>query len=778
MIVGMDFGTTNSGMAVYDGRTVQILPLDPANKNAQVIRTAVYTTNKQDIHIGRAALDTYFAQNVGRAVKTKKVWVGEIEIRGADMFYVTDAYVYVDVLAPGRLFLSVKTGLRDPEYSGSIVGSHFYSLEDIIALYLNITKVRAEQYLGRTLREVVLGRPVRFAHEPANDRLAQDRLLQAAIKAGYETVYFQPEPIAAAYSYATQIDTPQNVLVFDFGGGTLDLTVMHLGQKGNQVLSTGGIPVAGDVFDQKLVRAKLPPHFGEGSFFGARQKKLQVPPWIYDTFSNWQTILELQTLQNRQLLENIAQTAQRRYQIEGLINLVANNYGQQMFDIVEQAKRELSLKRGTQIQLEGPGFKVIEFVTRSEFERIIQQEILAIDRHIDETVAASGLPLTAVDAVIRTGGSSQIPAFDEMLRRKFGSEKVQVVDTFSSVTAGLGVIAHELTHGRLDGIRPYTAADVAKMPSAGSGRPAISPVNLDLLQRRILVQEGVANDATLATQVLVLLGPEQQVTAVPLPPNEPAQLPQLPPDHPLATAMVATLDEPLLCVTSHYRFLLLTARQLLEWQTVGVPMRQLFMLGEREALCSLSRWEVVKQHERLIIVTSLGVARPYPMQVMQESIEVPVPWQFDHPLAGVPVAVVGANREDELLVVSRNSQAVRLPLQQLRGSGRQLMQTRPENRVVATAVCQAETVLLLATADGYGRKIEAGWVPLATKENGRGKVMVARRSPIVGVAEAASWAVSNRHMMQLDDGRVPVENSTKSYPLLPLTEQEQLLALA
>lgn len=774
MIVGMDFGTTNSGMAVYDGQDVRILPLDPANSNAQVIRTAVYTTNKQDIHIGRAAIDTYFSQNVGRAVKTKKVWVGEIEVRGGDMFYVTDVYVYVDVLAPGRLFLSIKTGLRDPEYTGSLVGSHFYSLEDIVALYLHVTKVRAEQLLGRRLTDVVLGRPVRFAHKPEHDRLAQARLLQAALKAGYETVYFQPEPIAAAYSYATQIDQPQNVLVFDFGGGTLDLTVMHLGRNGHQVLSTGGIPVAGDLFDQKLVRAKLPPHFGEGSYFGPRHKKLEVPPWIYDSFSNWQTILELQTLQNRQLLESMAQTAQRRHQIEALISLVANNYGQQMFDIVERTKRELSLKRGAQIHLQGPGFNVIEFVTRGEFERIIQQEILAIDRHIDQTVVDSGLTPTAVDAVIRTGGSSQIPVFDEMLRRKFGADKVRVVDTFSSVTAGLGVIGHELAHGRIQDIRPYTAADVAQMPTSGTAKAVINPVNLELLQRRILVQEGAIQDnSPTVTQALVWLGPGQQITAVPLPTVGESWAETGPTA--VTAAIIAELDEQLLCVTSQYRFLLVTARQLLEWQSAGVQIGQLYLLAERETLCSLSRWEAAKAQQKLLIVTSLGFARPYPIAVMQESIETPVPWQFDHPLAGVPVAVVGANAEQQLVLANGKSQAVRYEVGQLRGSGRQIMRTDGANRVVAATVCQAETVLWMATADGYGRRALASWIELAEKENSRGKMSIARKSPLVGLAEGPVWGVSNQRVLGLAE--VPLELSSKSYAAVTLQPEEALLAI-
>ena len=342
MIVGMDFGTTNSGMAVYNGRSVTVLPLDPDNANPRVIRTALYLTNEQEIFVGRTAVNQYLDHHLGRPVRTKKVWIGEIEIFGGDMYYVTDAYSWVDVSSPGRLLLSVKTRLRDQDHPGTIVGQFFYALEDLVALYLQTTKVRAEKLLGQELKEVVLGRPVRFAADPEHDRLAQGRLLQAAFRAGYERVYFQYEPIAAAYSYETTLDKAQNVLVFDFGGGTLDLTVMRLGDpKTRQVLATGGIPIAGDVFDEMVVREKMPRHFGEGSLYGSRRKALTIPKWIYDNFSNWQTLLELQTAENRRMLREIAQTAQRRHEVEALLSLVSTNYGLKMYDVVEQAKRQL-----------------------------------------------------------------------------------------------------------------------------------------------------------------------------------------------------------------------------------------------------------------------------------------------------------------------------------------------------------------------------------------------------------------------------------------------------
>ena len=270
--------------------------------------------------------------------------------------------------------------------------------------------------------------------------------------------------------------------------------------------------MAGDVFDQKLTRSKLPGHFGEGSYYGPRHDARPVPRWIYDEFSNWHTFIELQSQDNRRILNEIARSAQRRYQIEALISLVTSNYGLQMFDQVELAKRLLSEKRGAEIRLDGPDFRVREFVTRSEFERIIQAEIAAIEKELLGTLSESGLAPGDIDAVVRTGGSAQIPAFYEMLCRHFGEEKVQSVDTFSSVTAGLGIYARQIEIGQADA-RVYTPSRCGQPPQARGSRTQIPPVNLDLMQKRVLIDEGVIQPIIESDQVLVFLGEGRSLKA-------------------------------------------------------------------------------------------------------------------------------------------------------------------------------------------------------------------------------------------------------------------------
>ncbi len=792
MIIGMDFGTTNSGMATYDGRDVHVLPLDPSAPNPRVARTALYITNEQAVTIGRAAVDRYFEHNLGRPVKMQKIWVGELEVIADLVYYVTDVYVFTDALSPGRLFLSIKTSLRDVNYPGTVIGQAHYSLEDLIALYLTATRTRAEHLTGQEIRRVVLGRPVHFAADEAGDRLAEARLLHAAFRAGYETVYLQYEPVAAAYSYALGLTRPENVLVFDFGGGTLDITVMRLGEGQPRVLATGGIAVAGDVFDQKLVRAKLPRHFGEGSFYGPRHKALTVPHWIYDSFADWQTILQLQSAENKQILREIAQTAQRKHQIEALLALVSGNYGLQMFDVVEAAKRTLSDKRGAEITLEGAGFSVREFVTRGEFEGLIRGETRAIEHHLLETVSASGLRTEQIDTVVRTGGSALIPAFYEMLGRHFGEAKVRSLDAFSSVTAGLGVIGHQLEQGEIE-LPAHTPADFAGLPVATGGHLAVRPVNLELMQRRIELEEKGGGAAEELGSALVLLGrpstgeevrAELRVTsdelrmtsgASPAVADAPVGL-----GGPFVSALRLPADARLLLITSRYRFLLTSARQLMDLSEAGLGIENVHRLARREAIVALVNWSAARERERLLLVTSTGYARAYPLDVLRPAIEAPVPLTFDNPPPGVPVLAQGVDQSMDVVIVTEGGRGVRWPLAAIPLTGVQALNPGRDDsfdRVATALATEPDGEVALILADGYARRLQAGWVPAPPRANAKGRSLVARRAAAVALAPVGSLTlITDQRRLAADGGALPLTESTKATRLASLMDGEVVTA--
>jgi hypothetical chaperone protein len=126
---------------------------------------------------------------------------------------------------------------------------------------------------------------------------------------------------------------------------------------------------------------------------------------------------------------------------------LVNNYAIRLFDEVERAKIALSSALFDVIQLKGGGgncgncIDLWQPITRAQFEALIATETRRIESCLRETLERSGLTADEIDAVVRTGGSAQIPRFVEMLGRIFGPEKVVQSDVFGSVTAGLAVRA-------------------------------------------------------------------------------------------------------------------------------------------------------------------------------------------------------------------------------------------------------------------------------------------------------------------------------------------------
>jgi hypothetical chaperone protein len=452
MRIGLDFGTTNSGAAVFDGQQVTVFPLDLSNADPTVMRSALYITREQEVHVGRGALDTYYRQNVGRPSRMVQEHVGEIEITQGDVgsvkgypvgpqTYVRDVHVLVDELLPGRLLYALKSGLATG-YQGTAMFGRTYSLEDLIALYLRQVRERVEAESGQRVEGVTLGRPVNFVESSgeADNQRAEDRLRRAAEMAGFREITFELEPVAAALFYELTVSEPQNVVVFDLGGGTLDITVMRVGEPGQrQVFATGGVGVAGDTFDRRILEWRVLDHFGRGSTWSDDAKPF--PSQYTDALINWQTIPELLQPETLHFLRVARLTSSHPKQLRALESLLVNNYAMRLYDEVERAKIALSSAIFDTIQLTGEDIDLWQPITRAQFDSIIAVETRRIQDCLLDTLGRSGLDPEQIDAVVRTGGSAQIPRFVEMLGQVFGSDKVVLSDVFSSVTAGLAIRA-------------------------------------------------------------------------------------------------------------------------------------------------------------------------------------------------------------------------------------------------------------------------------------------------------------------------------------------------
>lgn len=434
--VGIDFGTSNSGVAVFDGQHVRLLPVDPKNVIPEVIKTVLYITREYRCYLGQEAVEAYYRDNVNRQRRFVKQWAGEIDVFGADMHYVRDIYVYVDELKPGRLLQYLKTALRKENYQGTRIFERFYTPGDLAKTYLTLLKQRAENVLGEKINAVTLGRPVKFADTPEQDKKAEETLRQAANEAGFKEVDFELEPIAAALDYEQSISKPQNVVIFDFGGGTLDIAVMRLGDKKRQVYANGGVDIAGSDFDRTIIEKRMLPHFG----YGRVKHHPEILEMIH-AIPDWMALPELGTPINKNILEKAIQAKIAPVRLKALEGLIYNDLAFTFYNRVEAGKIALSKDGATVISLEDKNIALWDMYTRHQFESDIHHYLVDVKKVLLDTIAKSGLEPGQIDAVVKTGGSSNIPLFTGMLEKIFGAEKVKESNAFSSVVAGLAIKA-------------------------------------------------------------------------------------------------------------------------------------------------------------------------------------------------------------------------------------------------------------------------------------------------------------------------------------------------
>jgi hypothetical chaperone protein len=304
---------------------------------------------------------------------------------------------------------------------------------------LEVLKARAEDILGEEISSVTLGRPVKFAENPEQDRQSEQTLRQAALDAGFGEVDFEFEPVAAALFFEKSLTEPQNVLIFDFGGGTLDIAIMRLGDPtGRQIFANGGVDIAGSDFDRAIIEKRLLPHFGS--------EKVHHRPEITDLIEavpDWATLPELSTPIAKRNLEKAILAKVAPAQLQNLQALIFDDLAFEFYNRVEAAKIALSSQGSTVIELRGEGIDIWELYTRAQFEADIEEYREKIKQVLLDTVLASGLKPEQIDAVVKTGGSSNIPVFSEMLGRIFGPEKLKESNAFSSVTSGLAIRAYE-----------------------------------------------------------------------------------------------------------------------------------------------------------------------------------------------------------------------------------------------------------------------------------------------------------------------------------------------
>src|SRR5215510_14742979 len=163
LCVGVDFGTSNSSAAVYDGSSIRLLPIDHAAADPCVMRSLVYIERSGQVWFGQTALSRYLEQNTGRAVHYEMQRVGEVTMVFADIgTMVQDAFALLDVSEPGRLFQSLKRFLPDTSFRATNVFGVHYTIEELLSLLARELLSEIQGALGQPLTNLSVGWPVRF----------------------------------------------------------------------------------------------------------------------------------------------------------------------------------------------------------------------------------------------------------------------------------------------------------------------------------------------------------------------------------------------------------------------------------------------------------------------------------------------------------------------------------------------------------------------------------------------------------------------------------------
>jgi molecular chaperone DnaK len=374
-IIGIDLGTTNSCVSVMEGNEPVVIP------NAEGKRTTpsvVAFVEGGEIKVGDPA-KRQAVTNPNNTIYSIKRFMGN---KFSECQKEIERVPY-------------KVAKGDNNTPRVDIDGRLYTPQEISAMVLQKMKKTAEDYLGQSVTSAVITVPAYF-----NDAQRQ-ATKEAGEIAGLKVERIINEPTAASLAYGLdKKHKDQKIVVFDFGGGTHDVSILELGDGVFEVLSTDGdTHLGGDDVDQKVI------------------------DWLADEFNKTESI---DLRKDPMALQRLREAA-------------------------EKAKIELSTSAQTEINLpyvtataSGPKHLVVT-LTRSKFEQLIADLVKRTIKPCETALKAAGLSKSDIDEIILVGGSTRIPAVQEAVEKFFGKKPSKGVNPDEVVAVGAAIQGGVLT---------------------------------------------------------------------------------------------------------------------------------------------------------------------------------------------------------------------------------------------------------------------------------------------------------------------------------------------
>lgn len=431
---GIDFGTTNSSIAVAYPEHVEVLQIGTDDAMPSSLSSILYLHRDGLRLAGLEATDQFTITGNQSTACMRCPLVTYSRTFG----YESDCQQYDQSSGclDSRLMSDLKSELSAESFKKTHSWARDFEMEDLVSYVLARLKSYGDHHTGHKTTRAVIGHPIAFVGAEGDrfderQDLAENRLREAAFWAGFVDVDLCPEPVAAVLDEVVQ---EGHLVAVDFGGGTFDIAVTRVQSGEGEVLSMDGAAVGGCLIDRRIFEEKVAPRLG--------LHRHSVPGWFRSGLSSLEEYKHL--LNNRSTFPILNDLERSDPQAGSLVrSIVAGGQAYPFYKAIEHAKIALSSTDITSIEFHPPQGDLSIDLSRAELDQIVAPYLQIVEKQIIKALEKARIGPEQVTTVLRTGGSSRLGAFVDMLELFFGAEKVQEREAFTTVAYGLGVVAQE-----------------------------------------------------------------------------------------------------------------------------------------------------------------------------------------------------------------------------------------------------------------------------------------------------------------------------------------------